>query len=74
MISRTPASMSTIPQAKRWVNASPKTHTPTATAVSGSRAPSMAVGVEPMLRTDMDMVTSDMTVGRRASKMAKNHM
>ena len=74
MMSSTPANMNMMPKASRCVNASPNTHTPMATAVSGSNAPRMAVGVEPMLRTDIDMVTREITVGRIASIMAKNHI
>ena len=63
-----------IPTPNRSVKASPKTVTPTTTAVRGSSAPMMAVGVEPMAWTACVMVTSEMTVGTKASMMEKNHM
>lgn len=74
MMRITPESMSRIPQASRAVNGSSKRVTPMATAVSGSRAPSMAVGVYPMMRTATDMVTRETTVGRMANREAKNHI
>ena len=40
--------MSAMPRQMRGVSRSPNTVTPNSTAVSGSRAPRMAVGVEPM--------------------------
>ena len=43
----TEARISTIPTASHTVNRSPKTKMPISTAVSGSRAPSTAVVVEP---------------------------
>lgn len=48
--------MSTIPAARRGVSCSPNTATPITTAVSGSRAPITAVGVEPVSCTDMGSV------------------
>ena len=45
-----------------------------ATAVSGSKAPSMAVGVEPMMRTAIDMVTSEITVGNSQKEGKEPHI
>ena len=48
-----------------------KTSVPIATAVTGSSEPMMAVGVEPMRRTAMAMVTSEMSVGTMPSMSEK---
>ncbi len=48
MTAVTAAMIAARPMISRGVSRSPKTLTPITTAVTGSRAPSMAVGVEPM--------------------------
>ena len=55
------------------VNDSPNTMTPMATAVNGSKAPMMAVGVAPTSCTAMVIKTNDNTVGTSPSQAAKNH-
>lgn len=47
---------------------SPKTKTPTQTAVTGSVAPSTEVRVEPIWCTDCTNVMLDTTVGKKANK------
>ena len=71
-ISRTAERMSTIPAKRRRVSDSPNTVTPMATAVNGSKAPMMAVGVAPTSWTAMVMNTSESTVGTSPSQQAKN--
>ena len=56
-----------MPTPRLTVRASWKTVSPITTAVSGSRAPMMAVGVEPMMRTAIPIETSENTVGTMAS-------
>lgn len=70
MMSVTEKRMSRIPDARRAVSSSPKTVIPTNAAVTGSKAPMMAVGVEPMHCIDMAMNTSDMTVGTSPKRIA----
>ena len=65
--------MSTMPTQSRKVKASPNIITPIATAVSGSRAPKIAVGVAPTSCTAMVMNNSDSTVGTNPNQQAKNH-
>ncbi len=60
-----------IPMRRREVSGSLKTSVPIATAVTGSREPMMAVGVEPMRRTAMAIVTSEMSVGTMPSMSEK---
>ena len=59
-----------MPNARRNVKCSPKHRTPMATAVIGSSAPMMAVGVEPMSCTATTISTSESTVGSSASCVA----
>ena len=63
----------TIPATKRGVRDSPNTSTPMVTAVRGSKAPMMAVGVAPASRIAMVMNTSERTVGTSPNQPAKNH-
>ena len=63
IMSVTEKRISRIPNARRNVNISPKTVIPTNAAVTGSKAPMMAVGVDPMHCIDIAMNTSDITVG-----------
>ena len=56
-----------MPMPKRNENASPKISTPIHTAVTGSRAPMMAEGVEPIRLIEIVMKKSESTVGRRAN-------
>ena len=72
-IRRTAERMSTMPAARRKVSDSPNTITPMATAVSGSKAPMMAVGVAPTSCTATVISTSERTVGTSPSQQAKNH-
>ena len=65
--------MSRMPTANRRVNVSEKTKMPIMTAVTGSRAPMMAEGVEPILLMEMFMKNSEITVGNRASWVAQPH-
>ena len=60
-----------MPVRRRDVRGSLKTNVPIATAVTGSREPMMAVGVEPMRRTAMAIVTSEMSVGTMPSMSEK---
>ena len=60
-----------MPMSRREVRGSLKTRVPMATAVTGSSEPMMAVGVEPMRRTAMAMVTSEMSVGTMPSMSEK---
>ena len=69
----TPKRMSRMPTANRKVNVSEKTKMPIMTAVTGSRAPMMAEGVEPILLMEMFMKNSESTVGNRASWVAHPH-
>lgn len=52
-----------MPMARLNVNGSPKTSTPTKTAVTGSIAPNTAVSVPPILWTASTRVIFEMTVG-----------
>ena len=61
----TESNMSIMPHAMRRVITSPNSIMPSTAAVTGSSAPIMAVGVEPMQRMAMAINTSDMTVGTR---------
>ena len=71
-ISNTAERMSTIPTASLKVSDSSNTITPMATAVNGSKAPMIAVGVAPTSWTAMVMNTSERTVGTNPSQQAKN--
>ena len=62
-----------IPATRRVVRVSPKTVTPIATAVTGSKAPRIAVGVEPMIFTAFTMNMSESTVGTRPSIKPQPH-
>ena len=52
---------------------SPNKSMPKNTAVSGSSAPRIAVGVEPILCIARVVHTSDIAVGRRPSEIAQPH-
>ena len=69
----TAARISTIPTANRSVKGSPKHKQLTTTAVTGSKAPSMAVGVLPMLLIATLIKNNDNTVGNNANCNAHNH-
>ena len=74
MINITAIRIMVIPMARRAVNVSPNIVTPIITAVRGSSAPIMAVGVEPMYFTDSVIMMSDITVGPSASIEANPHI
>ena len=67
----TAVSIMAMPMRRREVRGSLNTMVPMATAVTGSSEPMMAVGVEPMRRTAMAMVTSEMSVGTMPSMSEK---
>ena len=71
-ISSTAERMSTMPMMSLPVSDSPNTSMPMATAVNGSNAPMMAVGVAPTSWTAMVINTSESTVGTNPSQQAKN--
>ena len=71
MMMTTAVSIMAMPMRRREVRGSLKTRVPMATAVTGSSEPMMAVGVEPMRRTAMAMVTSEMSVGTMPSMSEK---
>ena len=73
MMSNTPESISKMPQTSLKVSGSPNTVMPMNTAVSGSNAPIIADGVEPMLRMDIVISTSDKKVGTMANIKANSH-
>ena len=56
------------------VSASLNTRTPQTNAVTGSKAPRMDVGVEPIKCIEAVMVINEMTVGNKASPMAFIHI
>ena len=62
-----------IPAMSRVVSDSPKTVTPIATAVTGSKAPRIAVGVEPIIFTALTINISDKTVGTKPSIKPQPH-
>ena len=62
-----------IPQHNRNVNDSPKTVTPKNTAVNGSKAPRIAVGVEPIYWMAPVVQRKDMAVGKTASASRLAH-
>lgn len=64
--------MSNIPKVSLAVSVSPNTVTPIITAVRGSSAPIIAVGVDPNSLTAIVIVTSDIMVGTNASIKAYN--
>ena len=59
--------MSSMPQRMRGVSCSPKMVTPKKTAVTGSSAPRIAVGVEPMYWMALVVQRNEMAVGKMAS-------
>ena len=71
MMMITAVSIMAMPMRRREVSGSLNTMVPMATAVTGSSEPMMAVGVEPMRRTAMAMVTSEMSVGTMPSMSEK---
>ena len=73
MMSTTPAKISSMPIPNRSENVSPKIRTPMQTAVTGSSAPMMAEGVEPIRLIEIFMKKSESTVGSRANCTAQAH-
>lgn len=73
MIMVTETMIMTIPVASFGVNASPKIVTPKMTAVTGSKAPRIAVGVEPIYWMALVVDTKDMAVGKRANATILPH-
>ena len=71
MIITTAQSIIVMPMRRREVRGSLNTMVPMATAVTGSSEPMMAVGVEPMSRTAMAIVTREMSVGTMPSMSEK---
>ena len=71
MIITTAHSIIVMPMRRREVRGSLNTMVPMATAVTGSSEPMMAVGVEPMRRTAMAIVTSALSVGTMPSMSEK---
>ena len=71
MMMTTAMSIMVMPVRSRDVMRSSTTSAPMATAVTGSSEPMMAVGVEPMSRTAMAIVTSEMSVGTMPSMSEK---
>ena len=59
--------INTIPQHNLGVRLSPKIVTPKNTAVTGSKAPRIAVGVEPMYCTACVVQRKDIAVGKIAN-------
>lgn len=74
IISVTAAIIISIPHSIRGVNASPNTVTPIMTAVTGSNAPRIAVGVEPMYCMALVVHRNDIAVGNMASAMRLPHI
>ena len=74
MMSVTATRISKTPVPMRSVNRSPKTATPKNNAVTGSSAPRIAVGVEPMRRMAPAIATSETIVGKSASATALTHI
>ena len=62
-----------MPRIMRGVSCSPKISTPKNKAVTGSKAPRIAVGVEPMYCMAFVIVTNEITVGKTASEIAFTH-
>ena len=67
IISVTAAIIISIPHSIRGVNASPNTVTPIMTAVTGSNAPRIAVGVEPMYCIALVVHKKEIAVGKTAN-------
>ena len=65
--------MSIRPMVLRMVSCSPKTVTPKNTAVTGSKAPRMAVGVEPIYCMAPVVQSRDIAVGITANAMRLPH-
>lgn len=77
MIKVTEKMIITIPVASFGVNDSPNIVTPNITAVTGSNAPRIAVGVEPIYWMAFVVDTKDMAVGKRAKATIlpqRNHL
>ena len=72
-ISKTEASISAMPVIRRSVSDSPNMQTPMTTAVSGSSASVIAVGVDPTILTDLAMNTRERTVGTSPSMAPQPH-
>lgn len=69
----TAMTMSTIPIESRGVMISPKTKYPKNSAVTGSKAPKMAVGVLPMMLMARVVQRNEMTVGKMPRQSALIH-
>ena len=65
--------INTIPQHNLGVRLSPKIVTPKNTAVTGSKAPRIAVGVEPMYCTACVVQRKDIAVGKIANAIRFPH-
>ena len=61
------------PPVSRVVRCSPNTITPHSTAVTGSKTPRSAVGVDPILCIDIAVQISDTAVGSRPSANIFSH-
>ena len=73
MIRVTAKTIINMPQLNLNVRDSPKTVTPKKTAVKGSSAPRIAVGVEPMYWIAWVVQRNDMAVGKMASAIRLPH-
>ena len=73
MINVTAKMIINIPQLNLSVRDSPKTVTPKKTAVRGSSAPRMAVGVEPMYWIACVVQRNDIAVGKMANATKLPH-
>ena len=74
IISVTAAIIISIPHNIRGVNASPNTVTPIITAVTGSNAPRIAVGVDPIYCMALVVQRNDIAVGKMARAMRFPHI
>lgn len=73
IISVTAVSIISTPSMMRGVSCSPNTTTPKNSAVTGSSAPYMAAGVEPMRWMESVISTNEMIVGNKASERTFAH-
>ena len=69
----TAASINAIPSKSLIEKGSSNTTTPMTTAVVGSKAPSMAVGVDPIYRAAYTIITNAMIAGTMASHDTQSH-
>lgn len=73
MIRITPPKIRTTPSIIRGVSLSWKNTTPKKIAVKGSKAPRIAVGVEPISLMAIVIVSREIIVGNTASAIVHNH-